>query len=54
MKRTLTLRRDTLSDLTSEDLAGVVGGITQNCNTLQYCDIPTLPLYPCLETKLCS
>jgi len=53
MKRTLTLRRDALTELASDDLAVVVGGITQNCNTLQFCDIPTLPLLVCLDTTLC-
>jgi len=53
MKRTLTLRRDALTELATDDLAVVVGGITQNCNTLQFCDIPTLPLLVCLDTTLC-
>lgn len=49
MNRTLRLHRDTLTELTSTDLAEVVGGITQNCNTLHFCVIPTLPLLVCLK-----
>jgi hypothetical protein len=51
MKRTLNLRRDELTELTTADLAEIDGGyqITQNCNTLQYCNIPTIPLLVCLS-----
>lgn len=52
MKRTLVLRRDTLTELAATDLAAIAGGeaITQWCNTLQFCAIPTLPLLVCIRT----
>ena len=49
MKRTLALHRDELVELTPAELGGIAGGITQNCNTLHFCAIPTLPLLVCLE-----
>ena len=51
MKRTLRLHRDALTELTPSDLADVVGAeaITQYCNTIHFCDIPTLPLRDCLK-----
>lgn len=53
MNRTLTLRRDRLTELASDELAGIGGGdaITQNCNTLHFCDIPTLPLFVCIGPR---
>lgn len=58
MNRTLRLRRETLTELTRTELGAVAGGITQNCNTIHFCNIPTLdacpiptlPLEPCLGT----
>jgi hypothetical protein len=48
MKRTLTLHRDVLTELTAGELAYVVGGqITQNCQSLDFCE--TVPLRQCLE-----
>lgn len=49
MNRTLRLHRDELTELTATDLAEVVGGITQYCNTIHFCAIPTLPLAVCLR-----
>jgi len=51
MKRTLVLRRDTLTELAANDLANVVGAyqITQNCNTLDFCVFPTLPVRVCIQ-----
>jgi hypothetical protein len=49
MKRTLSLTRETFTELNDGELAGIAGGITQNCNTLQFCAIPTLPLLVCLK-----
>lgn len=51
MTRTLNLRREQLAELRSDELAEVVGGITQYCNTLQFCVIPTLPLLVCLGPR---
>ncbi len=48
MKRSLSLRGEHLVELSTDELGIVVGGITQWCNTLQYCNIPTLPAYRCL------
>ena len=50
MKRTLRLSRETLTELSTTELANVAGGdaITQNCNTLHFCVIPTLPLFVCI------
>ncbi|HEX8001059.1 MAG TPA: hypothetical protein VF519_00020 [Mycobacteriales bacterium] len=50
MKRSLNLHREELAELTATELGEVGGGyqITQWCNTLQYCHIPTIPLYGCL------
>ena len=41
MKRTLTLKRETLTELTDDQLTGVVGGV-----------LPTLPLDQCLDELL--
>ena len=49
MDRALRLRRERLTELTANELEVVVGGITQNCNTLHFCHIPTLPLLVCIE-----
>lgn len=51
MDRTLRLRRDTLTELATNDLANVVGAqlITQWCNTIHFCDFPTLPARDCLS-----
>ncbi len=38
MKRTLTLKRESLTELTADDLAGVIGGV-----------LPTTPLDQCLD-----
>ena len=38
MKRTLSLKRETLTELTTDQLTGVVGGV-----------LPTLPLEQCLD-----
>ena len=38
MKRTLTLKSETLSDLTTDELTAVAGGV-----------LPTLPVEVCLE-----
>lgn len=52
MKRTLRLSSETLTELTATDLAGIAGGaITQWCNTLQFCNIITLPLLVCLDPR---
>jgi hypothetical protein len=52
MKRTLVLRCDTLTELAAADLENVVGAyqITQNCNTLDFCNIPTLPVRVCVKS----
>lgn len=49
----LRLNRDTLTELTPADLAEVGGGdaITQWCNTIHFCHIPTLPLAECLDPR---
>ena len=52
--RRLTLKKDTLSELTSDELSSVVGGITTLLlPSLQACEIdaPTLPVVYCV-TKL--
>lgn len=51
MNRTLNLRRDELAELATDELASIAGGITQWCNTLQYCHVITLPLYVCLDPR---
>lgn len=53
MKRTLSLSRETLVELAAADLAEVAGAhaITQNCNTLDFCNIPTLPVRVCLQPQ---
>lgn len=53
MDRTLTLRRNHLTELATDELAEVGGGdaITQHCNTIHFCAIPTLPLAVCLERR---
>lgn len=53
MKRTLNLRSEALTELVADELAEVGGGqaITQYCNTLQYCNILTLPLLVCLRPR---
>ncbi|HEV2889039.1 MAG TPA: hypothetical protein VGX28_01550 [Frankiaceae bacterium] len=48
MNRTLRLHAETLVELTSDELGSIAGGITQNCNTLHFCVIPTLPLFVCI------
>ncbi len=48
MKRTLSLTRETLAELTAAELDAVVGGqITHNCQSLDFCE--TIPLRQCLE-----
>lgn len=59
MKRTLSLTRETLTELTADEMSVVVGGITQNCNTLQFCDTlecPTIKgcLVPTLPAAVCT
>jgi hypothetical protein len=57
--RTLTLRRETLGDLTGDELAAVVGGthlcVTGACghgNSFDNpCPIPTTPVNTCIEIK---
>jgi hypothetical protein len=50
MKRTLSLRRETLADLTAEELTGVAGGVGQA--TLK---AGTCPLVQCYSLeKACS
>ena len=51
MERTLRLRRDKLTELATADLAAVAGAlmITHNCNTLDFCHVPTLPVRVCLQ-----
>lgn len=46
MRRTLALSKDTLAELTSDDLAAVAGGVTL---TGYY---PTLPLADCLTNTI--
>ncbi|HWL34690.1 MAG TPA: hypothetical protein VNQ77_00715 [Frankiaceae bacterium] len=63
MKRTLTLRRETLSELTSGELGAVVGGTHAGCAVTDGCThgpsldarCPTTPLLPCLtlDTSPC-
>jgi hypothetical protein len=50
MKRTLSLRGETLTELAAPELAEIGGGaITQYCNTIHFCNIPTLPLLVCIR-----
>ena len=60
MKRSLNLRRETLSELTTDELNVVVGathagcGATNNCTheTIDVCGpIPTLPVRDCLTLR---
>jgi hypothetical protein len=53
VKRTLNLRSEVLSELTTDEMRGVVGGTTYACTryecpTLDHC-IPTLPINICLH-----
>ncbi len=43
----LTIRRETLAELTTEELAGVAGGITYGCTG----GIPTRPLLECMSIR---
>jgi hypothetical protein len=48
VKRTLSLHRDTLTELGTDELSGVVGGqITQYCGSLDFCF--TVPVRQCLD-----
>lgn len=57
MEKFLRLRRETLVELADEHLATLAGGdqgltstctcTTCYCNTIHYCQIPTLPLRDC-------
>ena len=60
MKRTLRLQRESLTELTTGELGGVVGathagcGATNNCTheTIDVCGpVPTLPAAICLSLK---
>ena len=59
MRRSLTLKRETLAELTDADLAAVAGGshlcaVTDECTHASIdADCPTLPLSPCLSLKGC-
>lgn len=54
MKRRLTLKGETLTELTRTDLAGIAGGIqeipTRKCFTAVYPTINT----PCLTVQTCA
>lgn len=57
MTRKLTLKKDTLTELSQDELAGVVGGITtlllfslQDCHELD--TTPTLPAIYCVANQL--
>ena len=51
MKRTLTLKSETLTELTSGDLAAVVGGVppTRDCPTAALTCIPTQAIREILD-----
>ncbi|HWL34689.1 MAG TPA: hypothetical protein VNQ77_00710 [Frankiaceae bacterium] len=60
MKRSLRLRRETLAELTTDELYGVVGGTHAGCvatndcthETIDYCQpTPTLPVRDCLTLR---
>ncbi len=59
MRRSLTLKRETLAELTDADLAAVAGGshlcaVTDDCTHASIdADCPTFPLSPCLSLKGC-
>lgn len=52
MKRTLVLKRESLTELTNGDLAAVAGALsgecTQTTSRVEDCDLPTLPPHYCL------
>ena len=53
----LALKKDTLTDLTADELAGVAGGITTILiKTLQHCPgletVPTFPVLYCATDRL--
>lgn len=55
MKRTLVLKRETLTELTNRDLAAVAGAVSGDCTTTtqttsraEDCDLPTIPVVYCL------
>ncbi len=57
MKRTLSLRRETLAQLSADDLANVAGGIpaTQSgCPVNSDVECPTHPLLECVVAKILS
>ena len=61
--RSLSLQRETLTQLTAAELAGVAGGshlcgVTDNCgDTLTHASLdapcPTVPVLNCIDTLLC-
>lgn len=46
MSRTLRLKKDTLTELTSDELAALVGGITYKTDSIV---CPSLPLWSCIS-----
>ena len=55
--RVLSLKRDVLPDLTTDEMRGVAGGSHIGCGVTHgnaSCDAcPTLPVNPCLDTLVC-
>ena len=54
MRKTLRLRRETLSELTGAQLLSVAGGASDTCTylsclTLCLCEVPTLPVRTCFD-----
>jgi len=56
MKRSLHLRSEVLTELSTEEMRGVVGGAETTfacsryeCPSLDYCNVPTLPVRDCLS-----
>ena len=50
MRRTLKLHRETLTELSADDLAMVAGARADDAWSIDLC--PTLPLLPCLTASL--
>lgn len=47
-KRTLTLRRESLAELSTDELAGVVAAMSG----LEWCSLPPAPSRQCIDTVL--